>query len=603
MRRILSSRARVLGTMVAGAALILTGAGKGKPPLKDVPPPKVDETVGDVASIIGADLMVEGVGLVIGLEGTGSEPAPSAQTTKLLDEMKKSGVEHPERMFQSSNASIVIVRAHFPAGLTTFDKFDVEIELPPASATSSLAGGWLVSTQLAQKAMTREGEKDDKVIATAGGPIMVGTNSRPNDPKFGQVLGGGRGKEDSPYLISIKESRRSGKTSKLLEDRIKERFHQVEGSDRKGMAIARTDSALVLKVPRIYHHNQDRYHLIIKYLSLVDNPALREQRLARWGKELIDPKKSGIAAIKLEGIGPNAIPTLKAGLSATDETCRFFAAEALAYLNEGDSAAVLADVARKKPEFRSFALKAMASMNDSASLIQLRKLMAEPDYELRYGAFDALRTLDPTDPFLGKNQVLEDLPEPEPVDDMAIRSGSITFRKPKPRREEPFALYVVDCEGPPMIHVSRSLRCEIVVFGRDQRLLTPIVLGAGGPLLLNASDGDEQVQICKINSKTLDAPESKVNSPLEVAEIIRVMANLGASYPDIATVLGAASIQKNLVGPFVIDALPAPNKAYDEAQLASETSKKDEELKKTGLNEKRSSIRERFKNLFNRENR
>jgi len=38
----------------------------------------------------------------------------------LLDEMRKSGVEHPERMFRSagglSNASLVIVRANFPAG-------------------------------------------------------------------------------------------------------------------------------------------------------------------------------------------------------------------------------------------------------------------------------------------------------------------------------------------------------------------------------------------------------------------------------------------------------------------------------------------------------
>jgi Flagellar P-ring protein/HEAT repeats len=605
MRRKFSSRARVLGALVAGAALFLTGAGSGKKPLKVAPPPKVDETVGDVASILGSDLKIEGIGLVIGLEGTGSEPAPSAQTTKLLDEMRKSGVQHPERLFRglggASNASIVIVRASFPAGLTTKDKFDLEIELPPASATTSLAGGWLVEAQLGQKAMTREGEKDDKIIAAGRGPIMVGNDLKPGDPKVGRILGGGRGKEDSPYLLSIKEARRSGKTSQLLENVVKQRFHQVEGADRKGMAVAKTDSSLVLKVPKIYHHNQDRYHLVIKYLSLVDNPTLREQRLERWGKELLDPKKAGLAALKLEGMGVNAIPTLKKALDSPDETCRFFAAESLAYLNDGDSAVVLSEVARKKPEFRAFALKAMASMDQSASLIQLRKLMAEPEYELRYGAFDALRTLDPTDPFLGKVRVLDEVPETEPAEDMAMKFGDRPIRKPKAAVEEPFSLYVVDCEGPPMIHVSRNLRCEVVIFGRDQKMLTPIVLGSGGPLLLNASDGDSKVQLCKITSKTLDYPETKVNCTLEVAEVIREMANLGASYPDIATVLGAASVQKNLPGPFVIDALPAPNKAYDKAQLASEASKKDDALKKTGLNDKKTSVLDRIKGMFNRE--
>ena len=233
----------------------------------------------------------------------------------------------------------------------------------------------------------------------------------------------------------------------------------------------------------------------------------------------------------------------------------------MAYLNDGDSAATLAEMAKKKPEFRSFAFKAMAAMDQSASLLKLRAMMSEPEFELRYGAFDALRTLDPTDPFLGKVRVLDDLPEPDPDDDMAFQITGQSKRKPKPRPDDPFTLYIVDCEGPPMVHVSRNLRCEIVVFGKNQKLLTPIVLGAGGPLLLNASDGDDKVQICKITSKTLDAPLTKVNCPLDVSEVVHSMANLNSSYPDVVGVLAAASNQKNLPGPFVIDAIPAPNKA------------------------------------------
>ena len=121
-----------------------------------------------MATIYGTDVKVEGVGLVLGLDGTGSEPAPSWQQKKLVDEMQKSGVDHPERLLKSPNISLVIVRAVIPAGVSTKDKFDIEIELPPASATSSLAGGWLMTTRLAERAMTKEGEKDDKVIAIGG---------------------------------------------------------------------------------------------------------------------------------------------------------------------------------------------------------------------------------------------------------------------------------------------------------------------------------------------------------------------------------------------------------------------------------------------------
>jgi hypothetical protein len=584
---------------MAGAAVSLTGAAKKK---NEPPPPKVEETISSVANIVGRDIDVEGVGLVINLDDTGSDPAPSQSREKLLADMKKADIPHPERILRSPTVSMVIIRAKFPSGVTTEDKFDVDIELPPASTTTSLAGGWLLSTPLAFRASTAEGDKDGKVLAYAMGPVMTGNAAKPDNLKVGRVLGGGRGKEDSPYALYIKETRRSGKTSKLIESVIQQRFHQSEGNDRKGMALAKTDFQLFLKVPKNYHHNQTRYHQVIKLLPLVDNPQLREQRIANWGKDLLDPKKAGVAALKLEGIGPGAGNVLKAALESKDETVRFFAAEALAYLNDGAGSKVLYETVKNKPEFRAFALKAMAAMDQSSCLLKLRALMNEPEYEVRYGAFNALRTLDPADPFLGKVGVMDDPKEEDALDHLAFQISDTPKRKPRPRPDEPFALYVVDCEGPPMVHISRNMRCEIVVFGKNQKLLPPVVLGAGGPILLNASDGDGQVQISKITSKNLDAVSNRVNSPLELAEVIRRMANLGASYPEIAAVLNSAAAQKNLPGPYVVDAIPAVNKAYDEAQLAGEMSRKDDGLKKASFDddEKRPGMFSRVGKLFGR---
>ncbi len=110
-----------------------------------------------------------------------------------------------------------------------------------------------------------------------------------------------------------------------------------------------------------------------------------------------------------------------------------------------------------------------------------------------------------------------------------------------------------------MVHVARTNRCEIVVFGARQKMLTPLVLG-NGPILLNAADGDSEIQISKIvpirAGRTEFDEDAKVVASLELGDVIRQTANLGAKYPDIVTILQAAEKQKNLPGPLVVDAVP-----------------------------------------------
>ena len=60
-----------------------------------------------------------------------------------------------------------------------------------------------------------------------------------------------------------------------------------------------------------------------------------------------------------------------------------------------------------QPKFRAYALAALAALDEPAAHMKLRKLMDEPSIEVRYGAFNALRTLDPTDPFLGLVRVMD----------------------------------------------------------------------------------------------------------------------------------------------------------------------------------------------------
>ena len=333
MRRIHPARGAALAALALSTTLALLGADTPKKKKAEPPPPKVDETIGTIATVLTSEIPLQGVGLVVGLDNTGSNPPPSEMRKKLLDTMRKAGVEHPEQWLEKPTCAMVIVRAVVPNGISRSDPLDVTLELPPASGTTSLAGGKLLMTELAPVMMTAKGQMDDHVLAVAGGAIMTGSPADPNDVKAGRVLGGGRVKKDIPYNFIIHDDRRSVRTAKLVEDVVKLRFHENQGGEMKGMAVpTRSDDRLVLKVPKVYHHNQSRYFQVLQSLPLIDTPNLRSQRMDTWGKELLVAKAAGKAALKLEGIGTNAIPTLKIGLASADPLVRFFAAESLAYL-------------------------------------------------------------------------------------------------------------------------------------------------------------------------------------------------------------------------------------------------------------------------------
>ena len=132
-----------------------------------------------------------------------------------------------------------------------------------------------------------------------------------------------------------------------------------------------------------------------------------------------------------------------------------------------------------------------------------------------------------------------------------------------------------------MVHVSRTRRSEIVIFGRQQKLLPPIVLGTG-PILLNAAENDDKIEVSKIVPSRFGDADTKLTTTLELAEVVRRMANLGASYPDIVAILETAQRQKNLPGQLVVDAVPSSNRMYLEAILGKDvTSKRDDAVKRT----------------------
>jgi hypothetical protein len=118
---------------------------------------------------------------------------------------------------------------------------------------------------------------------------------------------------------------------------------------------------------------------------------------------------------------------------------------------------------------------------------------------------------------------------------------------------------VIDAEGDPMVHLTRYRVAEVVLFGADQKLHTPISLSAGRHIMITAPSGSETVTVSRFDAHGED---QQIVTSTSLADIIRAVGKLKAAYPDVAQMLVQADKQSNLPGRLEIDALPESGRPY-----------------------------------------
>jgi hypothetical protein len=182
------------------------------------------------------------------------------------------------------------------------------------------------------------------------------------------------------------------------------------------------------------------------------------------------------------------------------------------------------------PAFRVFALTALSAMDDLSAFEQLRDLLGVSSAETRYGAFRALWAMNPNDPLI-KGESLD---------------GQFSF-------------HVLEVSGPPMIHVTRSRRPEIVLFGGDQKLQLPLAVDAGNQIMVRASKSG-QIAVSKF---AVGEPDQKRIVSDRVNNVIRAIVELGGTYPDVVQALQEAKASGALQSRFEVDALPEAGRTYD----------------------------------------
>jgi hypothetical protein len=522
---------------------------------KDLDEVKLIRDVATVGNL--GDMQVSGVGLVIGLDKTGGGSPPSLWRNMLEEDLRKKGVENVKRLLNSDETALVLVSAILPAGTRKGDRIDVQVILPPQSGATSLRGGYLQETALMNFETTQHlslnSPASNKLwkghkLARARGPLVVGfgTGEDPAKLKSGRIWQGAIALADRPFFLSLNNDQKFFRVASAVADRLNLTFREdtkkrllvlqqlTDGLNEKfhpggtgQMARAYNKETVQLHLPWEYRLNPTRFLRVALLVPLRETPDVQIRYRRKLEERLLDPAHTITAALRLEALGKDSIPSLKRGLESDHPLVRFAAAEALAYLGSpsgGEELAALATAERTAP-LRAYCLAALTALNEAVSHVKLAQMMSAPDASLRYGAFRSLREIDPSDPRL---------------------QGVLM--------NESYWLHQVAPGSPSMVHVSTTRRAEVVLFGDEAFLKAPLKIMAGAEFTVTAEREDTRCTVSRFSLQQ-KTPERHQCS-LRLRDVLQSLADMGGTYADAVDFLKQAHDNCALSCPLWVDALP-----------------------------------------------
>jgi hypothetical protein len=532
-------------------------------------------TIGQKTSVSNVDpIAVSGIGLVYGLPGTGSAATPGSWRSMLENSLKKQGrtdigllLDDPRR-----TTSLVLVSGLIPPGARKGDPIDIQVTLPDDSKTTSLKGGRLFLCDLYNtettgnlKSLIHDGRpagpsgdlKLGDVWARADGQLIAGAfvpadgknpdvdKDADGQPVFkvARIWGGGKVTRTRPFYITMNPGEQNSRMAFNVAERLNSTFHGTSDRDLK-VADAKTKELILVNVPAAYRHNPHRFLLVARQVPILPLKA-NGAATRKLEEELLDPKTTLVAAMKLEALGGSNMRSLRVGLECLSPWVRFASAEALTYLGQSDGAAELARLAADHPAMRGPCLLALASMDDAACTDRLMELTASSDPMLRYGAFGALR-----------------LAVPDEVN-CPVR-GELINRS--------FWLHAVSEGSPGMIHLTSRNRCEIVLFGDDSiRLRGPFTLPVGNDYTVRIDkEKQDELVITRIVKVKDDLKEETLTCPRSLLAALVTLGKLGAGYEEAVELIKRADKAQVLTAPVVLDAFPPGLDIRQLAQFAAQ---------------------------------
>jgi len=486
---------------------------------------------------------IEGIGLVMNLDGTGSAAKPGAYRDHLADELKthKDKIDSPRDLFESKNTEMVIVRGYVPPGAPKGSSFDVEIQMVPNMDGTSLDDGTVFRTRLRRLAQFKGRKlREGLVVGLAEGSVLVDSvfESRKDmaNELHGWILGGGETLQHRPLGLNLRTQNYGPKTTTLIAKAVNTRFTTLTENGREGIAEQKNFKTVNLRLPEVYRHNVRRFSEVMANIRYNETAQQRVDRLDELGKQMTNPATCAEAALRLEAIGRDAIPTLTRSLTNPDLELRFRAAEALTYCGQSNGLEILKEVAQTEPAFRWHAMTALSASEDSDAALYLEMLMQSESAETRYGAFRALFTRSPDHPLVYG------------------------------RKYADFFMHTIPVETAPMVHFSRSKRPEVVVFG-DARVSDDFLYVETGTTIRSAGTGR-----LKLIHYSRERGREETVCPTQIRDLVETLASHDFSYGSILKIFRKARTDETLVARLVVDAVPGSNREYADAESNQEES-------------------------------
>ncbi|NLZ44968.1 MAG: flagellar basal body P-ring protein FlgI [Clostridia bacterium] len=243
--------------------------------------------VKDLARLEGVRAnQLTGLGLVVGLRGTGDSSRSRASMEMVLNFLARYGVP-VESMGNLRNVAVVAVSAELPPFARGGDRIDVHVS--SIGDAKSLSGGTLLQTPLTGA--------DGKVYAVAQGPLLIGgyavygNNNElrevKNHPTMGSIPRGALVEREVPMQFLHGETIRlvlnrpdfttAGRLAAVINERI-----------QPGLAEAKDGSLVEVKVPEAYLESPVEFITALESLPVTPDKVARVIINERTGTVVID---------------------------------------------------------------------------------------------------------------------------------------------------------------------------------------------------------------------------------------------------------------------------------------------------------------------------
>ncbi len=449
-----------------------------RPPIPLDVDPIMRGTVASETVVTGYQpVVVRGYGFVTGLKGTGSKTAPAEVRQYILREMARRGVGdpnnqgqswQPEQLLSSEDSAIVIVEALIPAGAPKSTKFDVRVYAAPGTATTSLEGGNLWTTDL-RPGVLLVGSKEAQMLAQAKGPIVINpfadgseANSATINRLSGRVLNGGISTKELP--IKLVMATPSHSRARLIASAINSNYPR-EPTQRGETAQGMSGELIKVSVPPSWKDRSDHFVDLLRHTSVNVGPI--DATAAGIAKAVVNnPGAAKAAAMRWEALGRKSISSIRPLYDYPEEQPRFAALEAGANLDDALVVPHLLAIATSgSAELRAPAIKLLQRMSINPAVdVGLRPILNDSDIDVRLAAYEVLRSRG--DPIIQRSAI-----------------------------GKKFYIDIVPSTIP-MIYVKQSGEPTVAIFGESFQVKMPMTLRTwNGRLMFKADPGKSELEV------------------------------------------------------------------------------------------------------------